>query len=108
MVGLFDQFYFFKTGMVMRKDDGINYDVLQDDDDLALIFHSTVKLAGSAIRVLENGRLALQYADGEKVMLAPCSKESFDRVVESESVLCASISANTSAKPDAMILPVLL
>lgn len=85
----------------------INYDILFDDKDLALLFHVGVDLNDATLLMLAYGNLALQYPDGKRVAMAKCKPELWTRISQSNDVLCSRLSANKMIKPDNFIIPVI-
>ena len=84
----------------------INYDILHDEHDIALLFNSGIDLNGATILAKGNGFFSLIYKDGKHLDLAQCLPELWTRICNSKVIVCSILSADKNTPPKYFEIPV--
>ena len=84
----------------------INFDILHDENDIALLFHVDVQLKDASLLSFSNGLLVLLYNDGRRLPLAKCAPALWARISGLDSILCSRMSASKFVEPDSAVIPV--
>jgi hypothetical protein len=85
----------------------VNYDILHDEHDIALLFNSDVDLNDASLMIKGDGYFSLIYKNRAYRDLVQCPPELWPRISKSNSIMCCIMSADKNQPPKYYEIPIL-